>query len=95
MDIEENSVRHSGLRLSFTFTHADGAALPVLSIAVTAVLVTGEGGTLDAAAHLTAVLVPPTESAPIKHGRGGGCQNLSGSSSYTTQTPETAIRRYG
>lgn len=42
-----------------TFTHADGAALPVLSIAVAAVLVAGEGGTLDAATHLTAVLVPP------------------------------------
>lgn len=44
---------------SVTFTHADGAALPVLSIAVAAVLVAGEGRTLDAATHLTAVLVPP------------------------------------
>lgn len=44
---------------SFTFTHADGAALPVLSIAVAAVFVTGEGRTLDAATHLAAVLVPP------------------------------------
>lgn len=44
---------------SVTFTHADGAALPVLPIAVAAVLVAGEGGTLDAATHLTAVLVPP------------------------------------
>lgn len=42
-----------------TFAHADGAALPVLSVAVAAVLVAGEGGTFDAAAHLTAVLVPP------------------------------------
>lgn len=44
---------------SFTFTHADGAALPVLSIAVAAVLVTGEGRTLDTATHLAAMLVPP------------------------------------
>lgn len=57
---------------SFTFTHADGAALPVLSIAVTAVLIAGEGGTLDAAAHLTAVLVSPAESAQIKHREGRG-----------------------
>lgn len=45
--------------LIFTFAHADGAALPVLSVAITAVFVTGEGGTLDTAAHLTAMLVPP------------------------------------
>lgn len=44
---------------SLTFAHADGTALPVLSVAVAAVLVAGEGGALDAAAHLTAVLVPP------------------------------------
>lgn len=44
-----------------TFTHADGAALPVLAIAITAVFVTSEGWTLDTATHLAAVLVPPAE----------------------------------
>lgn len=48
-----------GTILIFTFTHADGASFPVLSVAVTAVFVAGEGGTLDTAAHLTAMLVPP------------------------------------
>lgn len=42
-----------------TFTHADGAALLVLAVAVAAVLVAGEGRTLDAATHLTAMFVPP------------------------------------
>lgn len=50
-----------GTVLIFTFTHADGAALPVLSVAVTAVFVAGEGGTLDTATHLAAMLVPPAE----------------------------------
>lgn len=49
-----------------TFAHADGAALPVLSVAVAAVLVAGEGGTLDAAAHLTAVLVPPARATSAR-----------------------------
>lgn len=40
------------------FTHADRAALPVLSVAVAAVFVAGEGGTLDTTAHLAAMLVP-------------------------------------
>lgn len=44
--------------MSVTFAHADGAALPVLLVAIDAVLVAGEGRTLDAAAHLAAVLVP-------------------------------------
>lgn len=44
-----------------TFTHADGAALLVLAVAVAAVLVAGERGTLDAAAHLAAVFVPPED----------------------------------
>lgn len=44
---------------SVTFTHADGAALLVLAVAVAAVLVAGERRTLDAAAHLAAVFVPP------------------------------------
>lgn len=43
----------------FTFAHADGAALLVLAVAVAAVLVAGEGRTLDAATHLTAMFVPP------------------------------------
>lgn len=51
-----NIVQHCA---ALTFTHADGAALPVLLIAVAAVLVTGEGRTLDTATHLTAVLVSP------------------------------------
>lgn len=42
-----------------TFTHADGAALLVLAVAVAAVLVAGEGGALDAATHLAAMFVPP------------------------------------
>lgn len=42
-----------------TFTHADGAALLVLAVAVAAVLVAGEGRTLDAATHLAAMFVPP------------------------------------
>lgn len=50
---------------SVTFTHADGAALPVLPIAIAAVLVTGEGRTLDTAAHLTAMLVPPAGQQTI------------------------------
>lgn len=45
--------------MSVTFARADGAALPVLSVAVAAVFVAGEGGALDTAAHLTAVFVPP------------------------------------
>lgn len=52
-----------------TFAHADGAALPVLLIAIAAVLVTGEGRTLDTATHLTAVLVSPagTTMHAMKH----------------------------
>lgn len=51
--------RGSGARdVTTFFTHADGAALPVLSVAIDAVLVTGEGRTLDAATHLAAMLVP-------------------------------------
>lgn len=42
-----------------TFAHADGAALLVLPVAVAAVLVAGEGRTLDAATHLAAMFVPP------------------------------------
>lgn len=58
-------------RTPLTFAHADGAALPVLPVAVAAVLVAGEGGTFDAAAHLTAVLVPPARAtnARITSGR--------------------------
>lgn len=47
--------------VSPTFTHADGAALPVLPVAVAAVLVAGERRALDTATHLAAVLVPPAE----------------------------------
>lgn len=42
-----------------TFAYADGAALLVLAVAVAAVLVAGERRTLDTAAHLAAVFVPP------------------------------------
>lgn len=44
---------------SLTFTLADAAALPALPVSVAAVFVAGEGRTADAAAHLTAVLIPP------------------------------------
>ena len=57
----------SGQTSSRTFAHADGAALPVLAVALTAVLVAGEGGTLDAATHLAAVLVPPVVGDGRKH----------------------------
>lgn len=50
-----------------TFAHADGAALPVLSVALAAVLVAGEGGALDASAHLAAVFVPPAERQTHTH----------------------------
>lgn len=42
-----------------TFAHAEGAALLALLVAIAAALVTGEGRTFHAAAHLAAVLVPP------------------------------------
>lgn len=58
------------LRGFSTFTHADGAALLVLAVAVAAVLVAGEGGALDAATHLAAMFVPPegrqTQTTGIK-----------------------------
>ena len=57
----------SGRSSSRTFAHADGAALPVLPVALAAVLVTGEGRTLYAATHLAAVLVPPVVGAGRKH----------------------------
>lgn len=44
---------------TLTFALADAAALPVLPVAVDAVFVAGDRRTPDAAAHLTAVSVPP------------------------------------
>lgn len=44
---------------TLTFTLADAAALPALPVAIDAVFVAGERRTPDAAAHLTAVFVPP------------------------------------
>lgn len=57
--IESVLVRHALPTGILTFTHADGAALLVLAVAVAAVLVAGEGRTLDAATHLAAMFVPP------------------------------------
>lgn len=45
-----------------TFTQAYRAALFVLTITVGAVFVTGKGGALDTAAHLTSMFVPPAET---------------------------------
>jgi hypothetical protein len=57
MNIDADQMRQTDK--NHTFAHANGAALPVLPVAIAAVLVTGEGGTLDTATHLTAVLIPP------------------------------------
>lgn len=49
-----------------TFAQTDIATLPVLLISVTALFLAGKRRAFNAAAHLTAVLVPPEETD--KHG---------------------------
>lgn len=55
----EGFLSHKLYYSAVTFAHADGAALLVLTIAIDAVLVTGEGRTLYTATHLAAMLVSP------------------------------------
>lgn len=91
-NIEELSVRSSAVPVwtLLTFAHADGAALPVLSVAVAAVLVAGEGGTFDAAAHLTAVLVPPAgRHAQRTHYVTEACANIA--QRWEWRVPQVAV----